>query len=132
MTIQELAEIEAANSKILARARTKSDKVVDDFTFMSVNEKIASRARTDKSDIISSIEVALEDRLVSARAKAGKPNTQQQLAGVDSIVQSLNTRISARTKSDQPATAKIASIATKTGETDQVTIGEDYSMSFDF
>ena len=123
MTIQELAEIEAANSKILARARTKSDKVVDDFTFMSVNEKIASRAR--KSDIISSIEVALEDRLVSARAKAGKPSTQQQQTGADSIIQSLNTRISARTKSDKLATAKIASIATKTGEIDQVTIGEE-------
>lgn len=64
--MEELEEIETANSNILSRARAKPDEVVGSSTFISVNERIASRAKV--------------------RAKEGKPNTQQQV-GIDSIVQ---------------------------------------------
>ena len=64
--MEELGEIETANSNILSRARAKPDEVVGSSTFISVNERIASRAKV--------------------RAKEGKPNTQQQV-GIDSIVQ---------------------------------------------
>ena len=117
--MEELAEIEAANLKILTRGQTKTDKVENETTIASVNEKIADRAKTDKIDILG-IELAAEANILS-RTRAGKPRAQND---VNSIVEPANTRISSRAKANRPATAtaKISYSA--------LAAEEDYSMSY--
>lgn len=115
--MEELAEIEAANLKILTRGQTKTDKVENETTIASVHEKIADRAKTDKIDLLG-IELAAEAKILS-RTRAGKPRAQND---VNSIVEPANTRISSRAKANRPATAKISYSA--------LAAEEDYSMSY--
>lgn len=117
--MEELAEIEAANLKILTRGQTKTDKVENETTIASVHEKIADRAKTDKIDLLG-IELAAEAKILS-RTRAGKPRAQND---VSSIVEPANTstRISSRAKANRPATAKISYSA--------LAAEEDYSMSY--